>query len=372
MMHCMVQHRLETRAVAAGRMTTPGAPLNVPLVMASNFELGGDLVYARDDGTPTWASFEAAVGALESAQAVAFSSGMAAIAAVLDLLPVGAQIAWPEDCYQGVAATIADGKRLGRWTSVRLAVEDTDAWCAAASNADLLWLESPSNPMLHVADLRRITAADRGPGTLLAVDNTLAGPLGQQPLDLGVDVVVQSATKHLGGHSDLLCGVVTVRRPDLLERLRTLRKLHGATPGALETYLATRGIRTYPLRAATAAATAHELARRLEAHENVGVVRYPGLESHPTHRVAAEQLGTFGSVISFDMVGGAAAADEVCRRVELVHHATSFGAVESTIERRAAVSGQEHLPPGLLRLSAGIEHVEDLWDDLQQALRPAS
>jgi cystathionine gamma-synthase len=365
----MVDSRIETRAVRAGRSEQAGSPLNVPLVPASNFVLGGDREYSRDDGTPTWAAFEAAVGALENAEAVAFSSGMAAIAAVLDQLPVGARIVWPEDCYQGLAGMIADGERLGRWSSVRLPVEDTDAWCEAAGTADLIWLESPSNPLLQVADVRRIGGAGRRADSLLAIDNTLAGPLAQQPLDVGVDVAVQSATKHLGGHSDLLCGVATTRRPDLALKLRKHRELRGATPGTLETYLATRGIRTYALRSAASAASAFELARRLEAHPRVEKVRYPGLPSHAAHAVAAEQLRHFGSVISFDVVGGAAPAEDVCRRLAIVQHATSFGAVESTIERRAAIPGQEHLPPGLLRLSVGIEHVEDLWADLDQAMQ---
>jgi cystathionine gamma-synthase len=364
----MEQQRLETRAVAAGRSSAAGAPLNEPLVPASNFVLGGRRDYSRDDGTPTWEAFEAVVGALEDADAVAFSSGMAAIAAVLDQLAVGARIVWPEDCYQGVAGMIADGERLGRWTANRLAVEDTDAWCQAAGSADLVWIESPSNPLLEVADVRRIGSARRPAGSILAIDNTLAGPLAQQPLDLGVDISVQSATKHLGGHSDLLCGVATTRRADLVDRLRKHRELRGATPGTLETYLATRGLRTYPLRAAAAAASAQELAARLEAHASVERCRYPGLESHPSHDVARQHLSHFGSVISFDVAGGAAAADDVCRRVEVIRHATSFGAVESTIERRAAIPGQEHLPPGLLRLSVGIEHVEDLWADLTNSL----
>jgi len=359
---------METRAVAAGRPSGTGAPLNEPLVLASNFAPGGDRGYSRSDGTPTWAAFEAVVGALEDAEAVAFSSGMAAIAAILDQLPVGSRIVWPDDCYQGVAGMIADGERLGRWAASRLPVEDTEAWCEAAATADLVWIESPSNPLLHVADLRRIAVAPRPADSILAIDNTLAGPVAQQPLDLDVDIAVQSATKHLGGHSDLLCGVATTRRGELARRLRQHRELRGATPGTLETFLATRGIRTYHLRAAAAAAAAQELAGRLDAHGKVELVRYPGLESHPSHQVAKQHLANFGSVISFDVAGGAVAADEVCRGVQLIRHATSFGGVESTIERRAAIPGQQHLPPGLLRLGVGIEHVEDLWDDLSQAL----
>ncbi len=366
----MAEHHITTRAVAAGRPSSAGAPLNAPLVAASTYVLGGDDAYSRNEGTPTWKALEQVVGALEEADAVSFSSGMASVAAVLDQLSTGAHIVWPDDCYQGVGALIAEGERAGRWTSTRLPVEDADAWCAAVATADLIWLESPSNPLLQVADLQRIAETPRPEGSLLAVDNTLAGPIAQQPLEFGADVVVQSATKHLGGHSDLLCGVATTRDPDLLARLRTHRELHGATPGALEAFLATRGIRTYPLRATTAAATAHEIAARLEAHDRVEAVRYPGLMSHPSHEVAARHLSSFGSVISFDVAGGGGAADAVCRRVQLIRHATSFGAVESTMERRAAIRGQEHLPAGLLRFSVGLEHVDDLWNDLLGALTP--
>jgi cystathionine gamma-synthase len=364
----MVQPRIGTRAVMAGRSTTAGDPLNEPLVPASAFLLGGDREYSRDDGTPTWLAFEQVAGSLEDAEAVAFSSGMAAIAAVFDHLPVGARIVWPDDCYQGVAGMIEHGEQLGRWSAVRLAVADTVAWCDAAGSADLVWIESPSNPLLDVADLRRIAAAPRRTEAILAVDNTLAGPLGQQPLDCGADIAVQSATKHLGGHSDLLCGVATTRRPELADAMRKHRELRGATPGTLEAFLATRGIRTYPLRATAAAAAAQEIAARLEDHPRVERVRYPGLASHPTHDVAAQNLTSYGSVISFDVVGGATAADRVCDRLSVIRHATSFGAVESTIERRAAIPGQQHLPPGLLRLSVGIEHLDDLWADLNGAL----
>lgn len=365
----MTSDHLRTLAVTAGRPHEPGAPLNHPMEPASNFVLGSERGYSRDDGTATWVAFERIAGALEGGRSVAFSSGMAAIAAVIDMVPTGGRIVWPDDCYQGVAGIIQEGEADGRWTSVRLPVAATADWCAAAADADLVWVETPSNPLLDVADLAAIGAAPRRPGSILAVDNTLAGPLAQQPLDLGADVSLQSATKHLGGHSDLLCGVATVRDEALLHRLHRQRELRGATPGTLETYLAVRGIRTYPLRAAASAASALEIAARLEAHPAVEVVRFPGLPSHPHHAVAAAQLAHFGSVISFDVRGGGAAADAVCRQVRLVCHATSFGAVESTIERRAVIRGQEHLPAGLLRLSVGIESLEDIWSDLDQALR---
>lgn len=360
---------VESLVVAAGRDRRPGAPLNVPPVPASNFSLGADRAYSRDDGTPTWEALEDLVGRLEGGRAVAFASGMAGVAAVFEQLGVGARVVLPDDCYQGVVGLAELGSRKGRWSVQRLAVDDTAGWIRACADADLLWLESPSNPLLTVADVRAICAAPRKPSAVLAVDNTFATSLNQRPLELGADVSVQSATKFIGGHSDLLAGVVAVRRDELYRALRQSRDLSGATPGVLEAYLAARGARTMALRLERAQANAMVLAERLRAHPRVAVVRYPGLKSHPTHEVARAQLAGFGTIISFDVRGGAAAADAVCARVRLIHHATSLGAVESTMERRGAIPGQQHLPPSLLRLSVGIEHVDDLWADLEAALR---
>lgn len=357
--------------VTAGRPTDDGAPLNVPLVPASNFLIGGGRDYARDDGTPTWEALEDLVGGLEAGRAVAFASGMAAIAAVFDQLPAGSSVVLPDDCYQGVAGLAAAGVPRGRWSLRRLALADTGGWIEAARTADLLWLESPSNPLLEVADLPAICAAPRKPGAIVAVDNTFATPLNQRPLDVDATVSLQSATKFIGGHSDLLAGVATTRDDGLARALRQSRELTGATPGTLECFLAVRGARTLALRLERAQQSALQLAQRLEAHPQVERVRYPGLASHPSHATATRVLDGFGSIISFDVLGGAAAADAVCRRTRLIRHATSLGAVESTMERRAAIPGQQHLPPALLRLSVGIEQVDDLWADLAQALQAA-
>ncbi len=358
--------------VAAGRPGEPGSPLNVPPVPASNYSMGGKRVYSRDGSTPTWEALEEIVGGLEGGDAIAFSSGMAAAAAVFDQLGAGALITLPSDCYQGVAGLALDGDSKGRWRVERIAVEQTAAWIEAASKSDLLWLESPSNPLLAVADLKTICAAPRKPGAILAVDNTFATPMNQSPLQLGADVSMHSATKFIGGHSDLLAGLLVTRDSALLEHFRQSRTLGGATPGALEAFLAVRGLRTLALRLATAQENAGRLARWLESHAGVDTVRYPGLESHPSHAMAAEQLDGFGSMISFDVNGGADAADEVCRQLRLIRHATSLGGVESTMERRAANKGQEHLPPSLLRLSVGIESYDDLRVDLEQALTVVS
>jgi len=360
---------LESWLVSAGRDRRPGSPLNVPPWPASNFVLGEHRAYSRDDGTPGWEALEEIIGGLEGGAAVAFASGMAGIAAVFDQLPSGSVVALPDDCYQGVAGLADTGQRRGRWTVHRVAVADTAGWVRMCGFADLIWLESPSNPLLTVADLDTISAAPRKRGAILGVDNTFATPLNQRPLVLGADVTVQSTTKFIGGHSDLLGGVVTVRDTNLLASLREARELAGATPGALEVFLAVRGARTLAIRLERAQRNAMTLAESLERHPAVALTRYPGLASHPTHLAARRQLGGFGTIISFDVRGDSATADAVCAGLQLIQHATSLGAVESTIERRASVPGQEHLPPTLLRLSVGIEAVEDLWADLERALR---
>lgn len=362
---------LESWLVSAGRAAEAGAPLNVPLVPASNFLIGGGRGYSRGDGTPTWEALEEIVGGLEAGQALAFASGMAAIAAVFDQLAAGSVVVLPDDCYQGVTGLAAAGAERGRWSVLRVATDDTDGWIRACNSADLIWLESPSNPLLAVADLEAICAAPRKPGALVAVDNTFATPLNQQPLNFGATVSLQSATKFIGGHSDLLAGVATTRDEALWHALRKSRELTGATPGALEAFLAVRGARTLALRLRRAEQTAQVLAERLEAHPLVTRVRYPGLSSHPTHSTAKRVLQGFGTIISFDLLGGAEFADGVCRNVRLIRHATSLGAVESTMERRAAIPGQEHLPPSLLRLSVGVEDADDLWADLESAIGAA-
>jgi cystathionine gamma-synthase len=373
MLHCMVKSPAtvtrQTWAVIGGRgAAQEGAPLNVPPSLVSTFSLGGEREYSRDDGTPSWDAFEELLGGLEGGQAVAFASGMAAIASIFDLLPVGAQVVLPHDCYPGAVGLATAGAEQGRWSLTRLEVDDTPRWRTLAGRADLLWLESPSNPLLAVADLPAILAAPRKPGAVAVVDNTLATPLGQQPLTLGADVVVHSATKYLGGHSDLLLGAAVTTSDEVVIALRKRRKLAGATPGALESYLALRGARTLPLRLARASETAARLAQLLVQHDEVERVRYPGLAGDPGHETARRFMTGFGAIVSFEVVGDARRADAVCAQLEVIRHATSLGGVETTIERRAAVAGQEHVAPALLRLSVGCEDVDDLWADLDRAL----
>lgn len=360
--------QLSSWLVAAGRNQAKGSPLNVPPILTSNYILGNAYEYSRDDGTPAWTALEEVIGGMENGKSVIFSSGMAAIAAVFNQIKAGSVIAIPDDCYQGVAGLAAQGEHRGIWKVEKIAVEDTESWLKATKYADLIWLESPSNPLLKIADLATICAAERKEGAILAVDNTFATPINQRPLDLGADISVQSVTKYIGGHSDLLTGVVTTRAENLFKSFHKTRELNGATPGAFEVFLALRGIRTMSIRLEKAQKNAMLLAERLEKHPKALKVRYPGLKSHPNYKLACQQLNGFGTIISFDVLGNSQTADAVCENLQLIQHATSLGAVESTIERRAAIPGQDHLPPTLLRLSVGIEDDEDLWHDLEQAL----
>ncbi len=371
----------ETAVICAGRPGhVAGAPLNVPVVLASNFRAAAmaapgteedGRAYSRTDATPGWEALESAVGQVEGGHAVAFSSGMAAIAAVLDLVPAGGRIVVPTDCYYGVGDLLAEARQEGRWAVDRVDLTDTASVQAAVVGADLLWLETPSNPLLEVADLPALCAVGRRAGAIVGVDNTFATPLLQQPLAFGADVVMHSATKFIGGHSDLLSGITIAREPALAGRLRHRRSLSGATPGALEAFLALRGLRTLAVRLDRGQRNAGELARRLDEHPAVSRVRYPGLPGDPGHRTAAAQMAGFGAVLAFE-VADAPTADRLCDAVQVIVHASSLGGVETTIARRSKLPGQGHVPPGLLRLSVGCEHIDDLWNDLNAALQQAS
>lgn len=342
-----------TIVVTAGRGTgDPGEPVNVPVELSSTYRAGGDVIYGRESN-PVWVAFEEAVGALEGGVGVSFASGMAAVAAVASLVPPGGVVVAPEVAYKGARTlfqSLAATRRIGELRLVD--ITDTSAVLAACAGADLLWAESPTNPLLGVADL----AALAGAAPLVAVDNTFASPLLQQPLAAGADIAVHSATKVLSGHSDVVLGVAVARDPEVATTLRAYRTLHGSIPGPMEAFLALRGLRTLAVRLERASATAAELARRLAGHPAIEDVRYPG----------------FGSMVAPTVRGGAAAADAVCAALRLAVPATSLGGVETLIERRGKYAGEEASPPGLLRVSVGLEHVDDLWADLDQALTTTS
>jgi cystathionine gamma-synthase len=361
--------RPETIAIAAGRPApAPDAPLSEPITLASALHAGGPSGYTRD-GHPGWAALEAAVGALDGGHAVAFASGMGACSAVLDQVPVGGIVVAARTMYMGVRQLLEDAERTGRLHTRWVDLTDTPQASAAARGADLIWIEAPQNPLLALADVPALTRHGQQVGVPVAVDSTLASPILLRPLEHGATWTVHSATKYLGGHADLLMGVAVSADPARADALAEHRHVHGATPGALEAYLALRGIRTLPLRMQRAQANALELAQRLAAHPEIERVRYLGLPDDPSHaRVRAFMDGP-SAVLTFEPTGGADRAEALCHATELFTHATSFGGVESTLERRARWPDEREIPPALIRLSAGCEHVEDLWDDLERALQ---
>jgi cystathionine gamma-synthase len=346
-------YRPATLAVTSGRPPhTPDQPLNEPLTMASTYVAGGAVEYGRY-GNPTWAAFEQALGDLEGGRALAFSSGLAAVATILDLVGQGQTVVAPRHAYNGSILQMADLEARGRIKVALVDVTDTQAVVEACADAALVWLESPTNPALEVADIPPIVAAAHEAGAYVVVDNTFATPLLQQPLTLDADLVVHSATKFIAGHSDVLLGAVVTRDEQLLDVLKKRRDMLGAVPGTFEAWLALRGLRTLHVRLERAQQNAAELVRRLGEHPAVSEVRYPG----------------FGAIVSIVLAEGAMAADLLTRKTSLWVHATSLGGVESTFERRRRWKTEPAtIPEGLVRMSVGIEDVDDLWDDLATAL----
>ena len=343
----------DTTAVVAGRPPHESdRPLNVPVTLASTYVAGGELEYGRF-ANPSWSAFEDALGALEGGSAVSFASGMAAIAAVLSLVPTGGRIVAPRHSYTGTIGQLDDLAARGMVSVEYVDIADTAAVASAALGSSLVWIESPTNPALEVADIRSISEAAHAAGSLVVVDNTFATPLLQRPIELGADLVVHSATKYIAGHSDVLMGAVVASEPERAASVIARRTLHGATPSPLDSFLALRGLRTLPVRLDRAQANAAELVARLTDHPALAEVRYPG----------------FGAIISIVFTGGADAADAIIGRTDIWVHATSLGGVESTFERRRRWAAEAPtIPEGLVRLSVGIEHVDDLYDDLVSAI----
>ena len=347
-----------------------GAPLNPPIVLSSTYRADGENDYGRY-GNPTVAALEEAIGLIEGGTCLAFSSGMSAVAAVLETLPGGAVVVAPRICYFGVGELLAHRAETGRLGVRTVDTTDPGAVLAALDGASLLWLESPTNPLLGIADLAALIDAARSRSVPVVVDNTLATPLRQQPLALGAAAVVHSATKFIGGHSDLLLGAVVSAEPAFMEALAQRRSIDGGIAGPFEAFLALRGLRTLAVRLDRAEQNAGELARRLVGHPRVTRVHYPGLPHHPGHEIAKAQSRGPGAVLSFEIDGSAEDAEAVCNRTRLIVHATSLGGVETLIERRARYPTEvaAGTPATLLRVSVGIEDVDDLWHDLERALR---
>jgi len=363
-----------TRAVRAGlpepvkyEPTLPGP------VFAAHYHLPGEptgpFTYGRDEN-PTWALLERAVGELEApgqdgVQTLVFASGMAAISAVLfSHLRAGDTVVLPSDGYQALPLVRAQLEAYG--IEVRTAPTGNDAQLDVLDGAKLLLLETPSNPGLDVCDIRRLAKAAHARGALVAVDNTLATPLGQRPLELGADFAVASGTKQLTGHGDVLLGYVVGRDAEAMAAVRRWRKIVGAIPGPMEAWLAHRSIATLQLRVDRQSATALAVAEALRERPEVSGLRYPGLPDDPAHKIASQQMRRYGCVVSFTLPTRAR-AERFLDGLRLVDDATSFGGVRSTAERRGRWGG-DAVPEGFIRLSVGAEDAEDLVADVLRAL----
>ena len=369
---------IETAAARASHHIDPesGAIL-APIQPSTTFERGADgeyqggYVYSRT-GNPNRRQLEDILTTLEGGAAcAAFSSGSAASAAVFQLLATGDHVVAPNDCYHGTRALLRDV--FAGWGLQVTFADVTDpeqVRRAMQPNTRLVWVETPSNPMLKVTDIRRTAEMAHEARALCVCDNTWATPMLQQPISLGVDAVVHSTTKYISGHSDVMGGaVIAAREDDFLDRLRHVQATYGAVPSAFDCWLTLRGIRTLHLRMRAHCENAGAVASFLSEHPRVAAVHYPGLAAPEEQAVAATQMSDFGGMLSFQVVGGKQEALDVAARLRLFTRATSLGGTESLIEHRASVEGPDTMTPeNLLRVSVGIENVDDLLSDLEQAL----
>ena len=348
-----MSHHPETSAITAGRPeAAPDASLNPPLIFSSTYHAGGPVGYGRY-GNESWSALEAAISELEGGQTLSFSSGMAAISAVFSILPIGAPVVASNQGYSGTMGLLNQHHASGRLEFRFVDITNTDEVIGAMKGAALVWLESPTNPCLDLADLPQLIAAAKKLTVGVGVDNTFATPLVQQPLSMGADIVMHSVTKFLAGHSDVVLGSLSTSDSALFKRLDEARRFNGSIPGPFEAWLALRGIRTFPIRFRAAEKNAQQLLTRLQAHPKITKVRYPG----------------FGAVISFEVDGSAEQAEKVCESSRLITHATSLGGIESLWERRRRWALESpSVPEQLIRLSVGCEHVDDIWQDIEQAL----
>jgi cystathionine gamma-synthase len=385
-MQQQVKARINTIVVHAGAepdvetgAVSPPIHTSTTFARRDDGTLPAQFIYARSDN-PTRRSLEACIAALEGVPAdncIAFASGLAAAGAVFQAMRPGDHVLAPASAYYGTSKWLTE--LLGPWGLETSFVDMTNVGAvenAIRPNTKLVWLETPSNPTLDVTDIAAVSAIARAAGARVACDNTWATPLLQRPFELGCDIVVHSTTKYLGGHSDVTGGAVLVNddesNVEMLACVRSLQTVGGAVPSAFDCWLLMRGIRSLACRMRTHCENAERIAEFLSNHEKVERVHYPGLASDPGHATAAKQMSRFGGVVSVQIKGGAPAAIGVANRVRLFIQATSLGGTESLIEHRASVEGpSSSTPPGLLRISVGLEDCDDLIDDIAQALGSA-
>ncbi len=370
--------RIETKAVHSGqpperatRDVTSAIHLSTTFQKAEDGSLPGGFLYSRPNN-PNREALETALASLEEgAAALAFSSGSAATFAVLQSLAPGDHVVAPEEVFYGTATLLRN--LMSNWglTFTFVNMQDLGAVERAITPATrLVWLETPSNPMLRLTDIRGVVALARKAGALVACDNTVATPMLQRPLELGADVSMHSVTKFLSGHSDVLSGALIFRETGgLYEKCRTVQREAGGVPSPFECWLTLRGLQTFPYRVRAHCENAQRVAEYLSTHPKIEAVHYPGLKNHPGHDTAARQMSGFGGLLSMQVKGGQADAFKVAAAVKIFTHATSLGGTHSLIEHRASVEGPNtRSPQNLLRLSIGLEHPDDLVEDLEQAL----
>jgi cystathionine gamma-synthase len=370
--------KIETTAMHAGQEIDPTTGSVIPpIYLTTTFERAADgtfphgYIYTRN-GNPNRAMLETCLTALEGgAECAAFGSGLAAAMSIFQALRPGDHVVAPDDAYHGVTRLLREVMAPWGLEYTRVDMRDPDnVRQAIRPTTRLVWLETPSNPLLKIADIETIATIAHEAGARCAVDNTWATPIQQRPLELGADLVLHATTKYLGGHSDVLGGAVIFgKTDDFSERVRFLQANGGAVPSPFDCWLVLRGIQTLAYRVRAHADHAMRIALFLEAHPHIERVHYPGLASHPSHAVAARQMRGFGGMLSIEVRGGEPAAMAMAAKVNIFTRATSLGGIESLIEHRASVEGPESTtPPGLLRLSIGLEHPDDLIADLARAL----
>lgn len=363
--------KLETLAIHGGNVVSDSEkPAIQPITLSTTFiHQPESMIYSRA-ANPNRNALEKLLAGLEhGADAAAFSSGNAAGASVFQALEPGSHIIAPDDMYHGLKNAILqlfDGVLEASFVDM---TDLKNVENAFKSNTRLIWVESPSNPLLKITDIRAIAKLSKAKNVILACDNTFATPVFQNPLDLGASIVMHSSTKYFGGHSDIMGGaLVTKEVDDFWEKIRTVQRVGGAVPSPMDCYYLCRSIKTLPYRMKGHAEHAGLLASYLTNHPSVGEVYYPGLKMHPGHDIAAAQMTGFGGIISFLVNKGADAADQLISHLKYFTNATSLGGVESLIERRAASEGPGTLTPAnLIRVSVGLEHMDDLLEDLDQA-----
>lgn len=349
-----------------------------PLYLSTTFERNPDgshphgYVYSRAEN-PNRELLETAMAVLENGEkALAFSSGMAAVNAILQTLKSGDHILIPEDAYYTLI--LLTEEVFGQWGLEYSLIDMSDlanVQSAIKPNTRMIWVESPSNPQLRVVDIERVAKIAHENNSICVVDNTWATPVLQNPLNLGADISMHASTKYIGGHSDVLSGVLVFKKEnELFVKIKLIQKLAGAVPSPFDCWLLTRGIKTLSLRVKAQTESAKKIAEFLESHPKVEKVYYPGLSSHANHDIAKKQMGDFGAMLSFNIKGSESDALAFTGKVKLFTAATSLGGVESLIEHRKSIEGPNSIsPPNLLRISVGLENVEDLIDDLGNGLK---